>query len=145
MIKEMAEEQKVEPDVIRKRIEANVKAQKYDAMQQADTQRKQLIEAQIADWQRQAEVVKEFDPSFDYAKALPDPAFAKALQETNSVAKAYKAMQQAHPPKQEKPAPRKGVKQVGQTAKHAGTKGKTDPSKLSPKDFAKYIEQCRNK
>lgn len=152
MIKEMAEERKVEPDVIRRQIESNIKARKYDAMQEESTKRQKLIDAQIADWQRQADVVKEFDPEFDYAKALPDPVFAKALQETGSVAKAYKAMKQSgqdkpkkEAPKQEKPEPRKEVKQVARTEKHAGTKGRTDPSALSEKDFAAYIEKCRNK
>lgn len=152
MIKEMAEERRVEPDVIRRQIESNIKARKYDAMQEESTKRRKLIDAQIADWQRQADVVKEFDPEFDYAKALPDPVFAKALQETGSVAKAYKAMKQSgqdkpkkEAPKQEKPEPRKEVKQVARTEKHAGTKGRTDPSALSEKDFAAYIEKCRNK
>lgn len=124
-------------DEIKKRSETDGKLNDSDETntENGEHKRQELIEK----WKREAEELKAVMPEFDFASAVKNDTFKRALAEGKTVLAAYKEMTQL--PKnpvrdelhQNARSPRRGTGEVT-----------LNPAKLSSEDFKKYIENIRN-
>lgn len=96
---------------------------------------------------REARDLKFVVNDFDFAEALKEPEFVKAIKEKKSVAEAYSMIAKKKAEPEEKDADGTSgndpVETIRNSAKGTGG-GIVNPAKLSSADFKKYIDNIKN-
>ena len=137
-----AEKMNISADEIRSRTKDKLDAEKYRQQVKEDEERNSRTEDIIKGWERDAEQLKLINPQFDLNESIKNPEFKKILAGGGTVAQAYSKVYKSAPPKAAERPP------IQQNAQSATVKGsgvsQADPSKLSTKDFMKYIDNIRN-
>ena len=89
-----AAEEGLTVDQYRRIADAEKKSQAYDMMME-DQRREQAMQAQVQQWQAQADQVKQSFPDFDLRSELQNATFQKLLQSGVDMQSAYVAMHNA--------------------------------------------------
>lgn len=139
--KTAAEQDGVDINEQRRRMENEQKARRYDDISrraaERDAQRRRIYDT----WTRDAAQLKYVVPDFDFKTAMQDPAFRSELMRGKSIAEAYMSV---NTPPQAAPPKRTAVRQNAQERRQPGTgDASVDPSTLPPQEFMKYINKIK--
>lgn len=93
-IEEAAMEEGLTTDQYRRIRDAEAKAAAYEA-HMAEAERERATQQKVAEWQAEAEQVKQVYPDFDLATELENPTFQKQLRLGIDMQSAYVALHQA--------------------------------------------------
>lgn len=93
-IEEAAMEEGLTTDQYRRIRDAEAKAAAYEA-HMAEAERERATQQKVAEWQAEAEKVKQVYPDFDLATELENPTFQKQLRLGIDMQSAYVALHQA--------------------------------------------------
>ena len=125
-IEEAAMEEGLTTDQYRRIRDAEAKAAAYEA-HMAEAERERATQQKVAEWQAEAEQVKQVYPDFDLATELENPTFQKQLRLGIDMQSAYVALHQAEILQGDAPVLRHvpepgdaGLGLVGEARRHPG-------------------------
>ena len=126
----------------------NDSAAKWDAQEKEKSDHDGKKQAIIDKWVADSGNLKVIEPDFDLEEALKNKAFTDVLLSGGDVFSAYATAYKGDPDPEPEPEPEKDkrqpVQQVGALKSRSSGDRRRDPSKMSDKDFKKYISDIKN-
>lgn len=132
------------PEELRSDLELRRDAERYREEQQQRSNIAAEKQRIVETWQRDAQELKNIDPSFDLVTALKDRTFYNNISNGRSVFQAYSAMKSAEKPPQAAAPKRRAIMQNARETR-TGTGGSTvNPARMKTEDFMNYIDRIKN-
>ncbi|MGM9936776.1 MAG: hypothetical protein ACI38A_05480 [Candidatus Ornithomonoglobus sp.] len=126
-------------------------AAKWREQEERRKNEENLRDSLVAEWLKDAGKLKLLHDDFDLKDALANALFKEALGGGKNVFEAYMAMKKEAPDtpeapeEKEPPKPKRDpIMQNASSSAVGRGNSKTDPSRLSSKDFKKYIDSVKN-